>query len=243
MFTGLVEELGRVKAARGGAGGLQLVIGARMAGQARVGESISVNGVCLTVTGRGDGFFTAEVMPETVRRTTLGSLRAGDPVNLERSLQVGGRLGGHLVTGHIDGVGTVTSREREGSSVVLVIRGPEEVHRYLVPKGSVAVDGVSLTVAALTGDGFLVSLIPHTAGVTTLGGKSPGDRVNLEADLIGKYVERLLGAYRQGEEYRVEARPLTGDGKPAAGSEEFSGNRAGGLTAEFLREHGFGDQG
>ena len=232
VFTGLVEEVGRVKAIQGGAGGLQMVIGARLASEARVGESIAVNGVCLTVTGREEGFFTVDVMPETMRRTTLGSLRGGDPVNLERSLRLGDRLGGHLVTGHIDGVGTVSSREREGNSVVMGIRAPGEVRRYLVPKGSVAVEGVSLTVAAVTGDGFIVSLIPHTAGVTTLGAKRPGDRVNVEADLIGKYVERLLAAH--GRELQA-GRGAKENGGPV-GLEQSRG-----LTMEFLRKHGYGD--
>jgi riboflavin synthase len=152
-----------------------------------VGDSISVNGCCLTVVDAGPGWWAADAVAETLRRTNLGDLKAGDPVNLERSLSLGSRLGGHLVQGHVDGVGTITKPAPE-----LAVTAPEAVRRYLVEKGSVTVDGVSLTVVSVTAEGFTVAVIPHTMGVTTLGRKATGDKVNLEADVIAKYAERLL---------------------------------------------------
>lgn len=157
-----------------------------------VGESLAVNGVCLTVREMTGSIVVADVMPETARATTLADLRPGDEVNLERALRLGDRLGGHLVTGHVDGVGTVRSRRREGNALLLEVGAPPAVARYLVPKGAVAVDGVSLTVASRRADGFTVSLIPHTLAVTTLSALRPGDRVNLEVDLVGKYVIQYL---------------------------------------------------
>jgi len=182
----------------------------------KVGDSIAVNGACLTVVEHGAGWFTADIMPATVERTALGGLRSGDAVNLERTLRVGDRLGGHIITGHIDGVGVIRAKERDDNAVVVRIGAPPAVMRYIVPKGSIAVDGISLTVAASGPDWFAVSLIPHTAAATTLGNKGTGAPVNLEADIIGKYVEKLLGA-----------------GPPPAAGEK------GGLSADFLAEHGF----
>jgi riboflavin synthase len=192
MFTGIVEELGSFAASEPPSGSVAL--GSRLTFRAetviegtRIGDSIAVNGCCLTVVALGPGWWAADAVPETLGRTSLGSLEPGDPVNLERPVSVGSRLGGHLVQGHVDGVGRVT---RSGPD--LQVAAPDSVRRYLVEKGSVTVDGVSLTVVAVAGEGFGVAVIPHTLEVTTLGRKSVGDPVNLEADVIAKYAERLL---------------------------------------------------
>ena len=198
MFTGIVEELGEVVSVEHLDGAARITVrGPQVTADARPGDSIAVNGTCLTVTGlSGDGF-TADVMAETLHRTGLGDLAPGSPVNLERSLRVGDRLGGHLVQGHVDGVGRIVSRAPAEHWEVVRITVPPGLGRYLVEKGSVAVDGVSLTVAALGGGQreqpwFEVSLIPVTLAATTLGRVQPGAGVNLEADVIGKYVERML---------------------------------------------------
>ena len=176
--------------------GARLAVDAREVVQGlRVGESVAVSGVCLTVVRADARGFEAEVSPETLRCTILGDLRPGEPVNLERALRLSDRLGGHVVTGHVDGVGRIATRRQEGNTHVLTVAVPENLRRYLIPKGSVAVDGVSLTVNAVLPEGFSVAIIPHTARLTTLGHKRAGDRVNLEMDLIGKYLERLLEAY------------------------------------------------
>lgn len=194
MFTGIVEELGRVRSVTPNEGGARLTIeAATVLDDAEIGGSIAVNGCCLTVVELGDGVWSADVMTESLARTSLGALRPSDPVNLERPLRLADRLGGHLVQGHIDGVGIIRSKEPlpDGSTLVR-IEAPASMHRYLVEKGSVAVDGVSLTIASVHPDGFGVALIPHTQVVTTLGPKTAGDPVNLEADVIAKHVERLL---------------------------------------------------
>lgn len=193
MFTGIIEELGKVMEIRPGAASARLRVAAPgIAGGVALGDSVAVNGVCLTAVQLGAGEFTADVMPETLRKTNLGELRAGDRVNLERALALGDRLGGHLVSGHVDGVGTLSGRRREDNAVVITIQTPGELLRYLAPRGSVAVDGISLTVVNVTRGDFSVSIIPHTATVTTLGKKDVGARVNLEMDLLARYVERLL---------------------------------------------------
>jgi riboflavin synthase len=197
MFTGIIEETGALKTKTQQAVSAQLVIGARKVMEdLRVGDSVAVNGVCLTAAVVKDGSFTADVMAETLAKTNLGELKIGAKVNLERALRFGERLGGHLVTGHIDGVGRILRREREGIAWIFTIHAPPEVARYLINKGSVAVDGISLTVVEARGEEFTVSIIPHTAAVTTLGFKGPGDTVNLEADLIGKYVAQFLQAQK-----------------------------------------------
>jgi riboflavin synthase len=186
MFTGIVEERGRVRTLDGG----RLVIACRTVGDdAAVGDSVAVNGVCLTVVGAAPGSLSFDLAPETLSRTTLSHLRPGDPVNLERPLTLASRLGGHLVQGHVDGVGTVRSSSGNGQGIRLRIALPEWLRPYMVEKGSVAVDGVSLTVAAADEEGFEVALVPHTLEVTTLGDRRPGDEVNLEADVLAKYVE------------------------------------------------------
>jgi len=215
MFTGLIEDCGSVRAIRrsGEAAVLTVVTGLPV-GDIVLGESIAVNGACLTVTAIGADCFDADMSPETVTRTTLGRLRVGQPVNLERALRFGDRLGGHLVTGHVDAVGKVRSRQREQNAVILEIEAPPACLRYLVEKGSVALDGISLTVNTVASDSFKLSIIPHTLEITALKNCAAGQEVNIETDLIGKYVERLL--------------------KPAAAT----GDKAP-LSRELLAKHGF----
>ena len=194
MFTGIVEELGRVRRVVAREGGARLEIDAvTVLSDAVIGASISVNGCCLTAVRLDEGYYEVDVVEETLRMTCLGSLRVGDRVNLERSVRLADRLGGHLVQGHVDGLGTIISRDPapDGSGVVR-IAAPASVLRYVVYKGSIAVDGISLTVAAIDDTSFSIALIPHTQEVTTLGFRHPGDHVNLEVDLIAKYVEKLV---------------------------------------------------
>lgn len=213
MFTGIVEEIGRVSQWQQGSEVCQITItGQTVLEDIHLGDSIAVNGVCLTAAALGPNWFRADVMVESLRRTALADLGAGASVNLERALQVGGRLGGHWVTGHIDGVGRITKVRRERNSLWYHVQLPSEVRQWLVPKGSVALDGTSLTVADLGGDTCVVSLIPHTASHTVLGQKAAGDAVNVEADILGKYVKQFM----------------TSESKPAAGE----------LTLEFLQRTG-----
>lgn len=195
MFTGLVEELGTLRAVRKGADSALLTIEAeKVLGDLKIGDSVAVNGVCLTVTTYDGKSFTADVMAETLSKSNLGDIKPGDRVNLERALRLGDRLGGHLVSGHIDGVGTIVNKERFDIAIVITVSAPREVMRYIIKKGSIAIDGTSLTVVDFAGEMFSVSLIPHTAHATTLGYKNIGQTVNLEADIIGKYIERLLSS-------------------------------------------------
>jgi riboflavin synthase len=194
MFTGLIEELGVVKSIIRGSKSVRLTVTAhKVLLDAKLGDSIAVNGTCLTVVNYSATAFTADVMPETVDCTVLATLKIGDKVNLERTLAVGDRLGGHIVTGHIDGVGVIKHKQRFDNAIIITILAPDQVMRYVVQKGSIAIDGISLTVVEYQDTTFMVSLIPHTASVTTLGFKQEGDTVNLETDIIGKYVERMLG--------------------------------------------------
>ena len=212
----MVEELGTIRAIRRGASSAVLSIGAgTILDDLKVGDSVAVNGVCLTATQVDGGGFTADVMHETLDRSSLARLAPGDKVNLERAMAAGGRFGGHIVSGHIDATGTITDRRRDDNAVWYTVSAPAALLRYVVEKGSIAIDGISLTVAAVEADRFSVSVIPHTAAVTVLGGKRPGDPVNLEADLIGKYVEKLLRP--------AQAPPV----------------RRSALSLEFLAEHGF----
>ncbi|TMM37260.1 MAG: riboflavin synthase [Actinobacteria bacterium] len=193
MFTGIVEELGTVAAVEDlGDAALLRVTGPLVAGDARPGDSIAVNGVCLTVVSVDGDAFTADVMKETLDRSALGTLAEGDPVNLERAATLTTRLGGHLVQGHVDGVGTVLGRQPAQHWETVTIGLPPGLDRYVVEKGSITVDGVSLTVAAIDGDEIAVSLIPTTLALTTLGRKGPGAPVNLEVDVIAKYVEKMV---------------------------------------------------
>lgn len=193
MFTGIVRELGRIAAVEGGDDGRRLTIDApETAGRLAVGDSVAIDGCCLTATEVANGGFSATAVPETLARTTLGRLEPGDEVNLEAAARVGDPLGGHFVQGHVDGVGRVASVEPEGDGARLRVEAPAELLRYCVEKGSVAVGGVSLTIASVEDGGFSVALIPHTLAVTTLGALSRGDQVNLEADVLAKYVEKLV---------------------------------------------------
>ena len=216
MFTGIIEEVGTVRRVlSGGTAGEISIRAAAVLEGTHIGDSIAVNGVCLTVTGMtGDGF-TADVMPETLRRTNLGRLNSDSRVNLERAMAAGGRFGGHIVSGHIDGVGTIRSMRREENAVWVTIAAPTPILRLIVEEGSIAIDGVSLTVAEVTSETFSVSIIPHTGAQTILLSKRPGEQVNLENDVVGKYVQRLL------EPYQTET------------------PKSGGITEEFLMQYGF----
>jgi riboflavin synthase len=193
MFTGLIAELGKVDNLKKEKDSYRLTVSAKkIPPQLQRGESIAVNGACLTVTEFSSEKFTVDVMPETARRTTIGTLEKGDKVNLERTLHLSDGLDGHIVSGHIDGVGTISKVVPEGIAKVVTITTPPELLRYIIVKGSIAIDGISLTVTAVTQTGFSVSLIPLTVEDTTLGFKNIGAKVNLETDIIGKYVEKML---------------------------------------------------
>lgn len=217
MFTGIIEGVGRVRAVRKKVGGAEIEIGCEFdLERTNIGESIAVNGVCLTVTSRLGKAFWADVSVESLARTTLGSLKKGDPVNLERALTVGARLGGHIVQGHVDGVGTVVKINRHDDQIEATVKMPTELAKYVVEKGSIAVDGVSLTVTRCNDTTFSVSIVPHTNLETTFMRLSAGDKVNLEVDIIGKYVEKLKFLDR--EQY------------------DDKGSK---ITEEFLKKHGF----
>lgn len=195
MFTGIVEEIGRVNRIKRGPRSAVLEISAdRVLENTEIGASIAVNGICLTVTSLGNGCFTVDVMPETLSRSSLSQLSCGSSVNLERAMPAGGRFGGHIVSGHIDSTGKITGVRKDDNAVRFQIRTGPKTLRYIVEKGSITVDGISLTVADVQDDGFSVSIIPHTIGQTILAERKTGDLVNLETDLIGKYVEKFLSA-------------------------------------------------
>lgn len=217
MFTGIVEEVGRVAGVeRGERSSALRISGDVVFGGLKRGDSIAVNGVCLTVTDFSGRVFLADVMGETLRRSSLGLLRRGSPVNLERAMAADGRFGGHLVSGHIDGTGVIAGIEKEEIATWYTVAAPPKLLRYVVEKGSVAVDGVSLTVAAVDGESFRFSLIPHTFRATALSFQSVGGTVNLETDMVGKYIERFLTPEKAG------------------------GVPSGGVTREFLAKAGFG---
>lgn len=212
MFTGLIEELGRVKSLAKGAKSVRITIEAHtVLDDVNLGDSIAVNGTCLTAVAFGTDWFTADVMPETVERTVLAKLNIGDLVNLERTLKVGDRVGGHIVSGHVDGVGTILSKTPNDNAIVVKIAAGPEVMRYIVSKGSIAIDGISLTVADVETDCFTVSLIPHSAKETTLGIKDSGDSVNLEGDILGKYVEKMLGLSAENQVNRKKSSGISTD--------------------------------
>lgn len=214
MFTGIIEELGIVRRLERGSDSCIISIQAnQVLGDVQLGDSIAVNGVCLTVTSFDKEHFTADMMAETLAKTNLKDLSTGQRVNLERAVRLGDRMGGHLVQGHVDAVGIISSQQRVDIARILRINAPDEILKYLVAKGSVAIDGISLTVVEVLYDSFTVSIIPHTAQKTTLGFKNPGDTVNLEADIIGRYVEKLL--------------------------KRSEGKNKSVLSPEFLAEHGF----
>lgn len=215
MFTGIVEEIGTVRTVRRGAHSSVLSIGAvRIQNGLKIGDSVAVNGVCLTVCSKDSGGFTADVMHETLNRSSLGCLSVGSRVNLERAMAADGRFGGHIVSGHIDGVGCIRALQRDDNALWYTVEAAPQVLRYIVEKGSIAMDGISLTVASVSETDFSVSVIPHTASATILGEKRPGDPVNLETDVIGKYVEKFLCASKEAPTSR-------------------------GVTLEFLAQNGF----
>lgn len=216
MFTGIVEELGKLVSLKiGFDSGVITVEADKVLEGSRLGDSIAVNGVCLTARDFGSGTFSADVMPETLRKTNLGNLKRGGVVNLERALTLSSRLGGHLMLGHVDATGKILSIKPEGNAVFYTFSAPEEIRRYLLPQGSIGIDGISLTIARLEREQFSVSLIPHTVKVTTLGYNGVGYQVNLEADVLGKYVAKMMRG-----------------GLPG-------GQGEGGLTLEKLAEGGF----
>lgn len=213
MFTGLIEELGGVEKIRRKENSVCLTFRAStVLGDISVGASIAVNGACLTIADFGAESFSVDVVPETLKKTTLSRLCPGEKVNLERAVKVGDRLGGHLVTGHIDGLGEIKKKRRQGNGLTLKVSIPQELTKYLVPQGSIAVDGISLTVVKSDQNSFTVAIIPHTAGETTLRLKPIGSYVNIEVDSLSKYVEQLINS-----------------GKPKRGR----------ITTDFLREQGF----
>lgn len=215
MFTGIIEEVGTIRRVQNGVHSAVLEIEAKTVLEGlHIGDSIAVNGVCLTVISFDTKEFQADIMHETLNRSSLAALQKGSRVNLERALSVNGRLGGHIVAGHVDGTGVINEVRKDDNAVWYRIRAGEAILRYVVEKGSIAIDGISLTVAAVSSEDFSVSVIPHTAKVTSLGEKKAGDKVNLETDIIGKYVEKLLQPQRQEDNKK-------------------------GITREFLSRYGF----
>ncbi len=215
MFTGIIEEVGTIRSIKKGAKSAVITVEAqKILEDIHLGDSICTNGVCLTVVSFDQSSYSVDVMHETLRRTNLGDLQGGSRVNLERAMAADGRFGGHIVAGHIDGTGTIISMTRDDNAIWIVISAEKEILKYIVSKGSITIDGISLTVADVDSSGFSVSVIPHTGANTTLLSKKPGDTVNLETDMIGKYVEKLL--HFQAEE-KQESK----------------------ITMEFLAEHGF----
>ena len=198
MFTGIIEEIGQIKHIALGTKSSAMIIGAdKVLDDVKIGDSISTNGVCLTVSRFGSDYFEADVMAETMRRTNFRELKPGDKLNLERAMQLNGRFGGHIVSGHVDGTGVIVSMKKEENAVWVSIGTNENILKYIVEKGSITIDGISLTVTYVDDHIFKVSIIPHTGAQTTLLGKKIGDSVNLENDLIGKYVEKMLKSRMQ----------------------------------------------
>ncbi|MDR4492838.1 MAG: riboflavin synthase [Nitrospirales bacterium] len=195
MFSGIVEEMGAIQGIERSLAGARIsLLASHIMGDLNIGDSVSVSGTCLTVVEKTETGFIIDASTETLNCTTLGTISTGLPVNLERAMQFNARMGGHLVTGHVDGIGILRAREQQGNAILMQFEAPEDILRYCVPKGSITIDGISLTINVVKNHSFDVAIIPHTAKVTTLGLKQVGDTVNLESDLIGKYVERLLQA-------------------------------------------------
>jgi riboflavin synthase len=217
MFTGIIEEIGGIISSSLTAGSGELKVAAKLIlSDAKPGDSIAVNGVCLTITYIAGTTITFDVSPETLRRSNLGSLKTGDPVNLERALAAGGRFGGHMVSGHIDATGTLAAKRDEGNATIFTFNAPSGIMHYLIEKGSIAIDGISLTIAALTQGSFSVAVIPHSLQQTTLGRAQVGATVNLENDLVAKYIEKL-------------ARPHNDEGRKSQSN----------LSLDLLQKHGF----
>ena len=248
MFTGIIEEVGTIRAIERQAVSARLTVAAsRVLADVHLGDSIAVNGVCLTVTSFGRDYFRADVMHETLKRSSLGALGVKSPVNLERAMLAGGRFGGHIVSGHIDGTGCIREVRRDGNAVWYTIQAPEAILRLIVEKGSIAIDGISLTVARVDNVSFSVSIIPHTLQETALASKRAGDMVNLENDCIGKYVEKLMGLEEAGRTGKLE-RPgnleQQTDARSAPDAGKTGNSRTGsasgvGMTREFLQRYGF----
>lgn len=235
MFTGIIEETGTLLSAAHGFDSCILRIRANVIlPETKPGDSIAVNGVCLTATTVTPSFFTADVMPETLKRSNLGTILPGSRVNLERAMATNGRFGGHIVTGHIDGTGIISRIRRDDNAVWYTVDAAPAILRYIVEKGSVAMDGISLTVAQVTDRNFSVSVVPHTAGHTTLLDRSPGDRVNLENDCIGKYMEKLLC-----QPIAANAQPNHPIAANRHGAANAQLNRPSAITGDFLAIHGF----
>ncbi len=195
MFSGIVEEMGAVQSVEKGLAGAKFsILASAILEDLKVGDSVSVSGACLTATSIDEQSFLVDVSTETLNCTNFGTIVVGTPLNLERAMKLNARMNGHLVTGHVDGLGTLRVREQDGNAIYLTMEAEEDIMRYCVPKGSITIDGISLTINSVTAHSFSVAIIPHTAKVTTIGLKQVGDAVNLESDLIGKYVERLLQA-------------------------------------------------
>lgn len=209
MFTGIIEEIGSLLASGGGSLTIQAK---KVLEDVHLGDSIAVNGTCLTVTRFDDSSFTVDVMEETMRRSSLGSLKKGSRVNLERAMAANGRFGGHIVSGHIDGTGTIEKLRQEGNAVWVTVACAGNLLRYIAEKGSITIDGISLTVAAVEARGFKVSIIPHTGAETTLLHKQQGDIVNLETDILAKYVERLMLPIKQEEKSQIDMKFLEENG-------------------------------
>ena len=223
MFTGIIEETGTIESiTKGIKSAIITVIADKVLENTKIGDSIAVNGVCLTVTSINGNKFNADVMAETIRRSSLGSLKHGSKVNLERAMAADGRFGGHIVSGHIDGTGTIRSLVKEDNAVWVEIATTYKLLKYIVEKGSITIDGISLTVAKLTNDSFSVSVIPHTGKETILLDKKPGDIVNLENDIVGKYVEKLMNFNLDENKNKTTQKNPTGN-----------------ITIDFLTEHGF----
>lgn len=217
MFTGIIEEVGTISSVKKGAKESRLVVrGNKIFEDLKIGDSVAVNGICLTATEISGKTFTADVMNETLNRSSLSSIKSGSHVNLERAMAADGRFGGHIVSGHVDGTGTITAIKEDGNAIWYTIAAQEIIIKYVIEKGSIAIDGISLTVAKVTGDSFSVSIIPHTAKETILFERKCGDKVNLENDMIAKYVEKLVGL----------------------GNNESSKAKSS-VTPEFLAKHGF----
>ncbi|MDR2714668.1 MAG: riboflavin synthase [Coriobacteriales bacterium] len=238
MFTGIVEEIGSIASVRRGQASSTLTVtGKAVLENTYLGDSIAVDGVCLTVTQLTKTSFSADVMHETLKRSTLGELKPNTAVNLERALPANGRFGGHIVSGHIDGRGTIRTITKDDTALWYTIETSKDLLRYIIQKGSIALDGISLTVAGVTEQGLSVSLIPHTAATTTLSQKKVGDAVNLEVDLIGKYVERLL-ELDGSKTFEANGRAKSGanHGERSEKHQQAAGST---ITAEFLARQGF----
>lgn len=241
MFTGIIEEKGRIESIRKGTDSAVIHIKAdKIMDDVKIGDSIAVNGVCLTVISIAGKGFAADVMHETLDRSALAGLSIGSYVNLERAMPAYGRFGGHIVAGHVDGVGTITGIKRDDNAVWYTIQADAGILRYIVEKGSIAIDGISLTVARVSDRDFAVSIIPHTLKETVLGEKKTGDKVNLENDIIGKYVEKLAGDDGTGRWDGTKDGRIAGDGRNATGDGSVgNGTKDGAITKEMLYRYGF----